>query len=291
MYNPLINNKVVYPLYSVVNVREKPSIESPNIQTVKMNVAVGRTTGTEFKMKDSSWYQVLFSAKVNNHEYGYVKANSVKLVEGKNDISQKQAETLVNSLIENDKKIYSSLLKSANILNSLKSKGINTTAYDTKFKTLLDRHTERQDKIKTSKLLSWKAGLDNTMKSLTDGFKTYLSWKFGINIGVIPVAAVVVGAVIGGGLATAAYFAFRPDYDESKTDLIISSELEEALSKVTPETAIKIKAGLEKQVDDAYNSGKTAGSFSGMFSIIKPVAIGLLGFFAIQKFLQSQNKK
>ena len=121
--------------------------------------------------------------------------------------------------------------------------------------------------------------------------KVTLSWKFGINIGVIPVAAVVVGAIIGGGLATAAYFAFRPDYDESKTDLIISTELEEALSKVTPETATKIKAGLEKQVDDAYNSGKTAGSFSGMFSILKPVAIGLLGFFAIQKFLQSQNKK
>ena len=173
MYNPLINNKVVYPVYSQVNVREKPSIEAANIQTVKMNVAVGRTTGTEFKMKDGSWYQVLFTSKVNNHEYGYVKANSVKLVEGKNDISQKQAETLVNSLIDNDKKIYSSLLKSANILNSLKSKGINTTAYDAKFKTLLDRHTERQNKIKTSKLLSWKAGLDNTMKSLTDGFKSY----------------------------------------------------------------------------------------------------------------------
>lgn len=293
MYNQAINNKVVYPLYARVNVREKPAINAQLIKEFLQNQVVGRTTGTELKMKDGSWYQVLFSEKVNGKEYGYVKANSIKLVEGKNDIEPGMVQKMIDSLISNDLAIFKSLGKSAAILNDLKAKGKNTKAFENTLTDLKFRHDVRQNKIRTSKLLSWKEATDEFVKKTTEFLVKYTPSRtyYGMyGIGAAQGVAIVVGAVVGVGLATAVYFAFRPDYDESKTDLKISSELEQALSKVSPETAEKIKTDLETQIDTAYNSGKTAGTFSGMWNVLKPLAIGFGGFLLIKSFINSQNK-
>jgi hypothetical protein len=44
-------------------------------------------------------------------------------------------------------------------------------------------------------------------------------------------------------------------------------------------------------VDTAYGHGKTQGTFSGMFNIIKPLAFAVLGFWGISKILESQSKR
>jgi hypothetical protein len=75
--------------------------------------------------------------------------------------------------------------------------------------------------------------------------------------GIGSITGVVIGAVIGAGLIVGAYFAFKPKYDESTADLKISKDLEAALATLTPEKAAEVKADLEKQIDTAYNQGKT----------------------------------
>ena len=188
--------------------------------------------------------------------------------------------------------IHESLILSANLLTSASSKGINVSAFQDKFKGLFTRLTRRQEKIKTSKILAWKTGLKKGMDNLVEGFKTYMLVNFGVYIqGIGSITAIVIAAVAGAGLAVAAYFAFRPEYDESKTDLKISRDLEDLLKKTDPENATKIKADLEGQIDKAYNTGKTQGTFSGMFNIIKPLAFAALGFWGITKLIDSSNKK
>ena len=132
------------------------------------------------------------------------------------------------------------------------------------------------------------------MDKLVEGFKSFVLTHYNLyiqGIGAIPLVAIVVGAVAGAGLSVAAYFAFRPEYDESKTDLKLSKELEDVLKNVDPITAENIKADLEKQVDTAYYKGKTAGTFSGMFNILKPIAFAALGFWGITKLIDSQGRK
>jgi hypothetical protein len=275
-----------------LNYRSGPGTSYKNIGTAAYEKSFGRTSGNYYKMTDGIWYQVVLN---DNKGYAYVRGDVTRLVVPKDTpVTEAEGKKLVDQLVSNDIQVHESLIRSANLLNSVKAKGTNISSYQDKYKGLLTRLIRRQDKIKNSKILSWKTGFKKGMDNLVEGFKSYVLTHYGLyiqGIGAITLVAIVIGAVAGAGLSVAAYFAFRPEYDESKTDLKISKELEEVLSKVDPVTAEKIKTDLEKQVDTAYNKGKTAGTFSGMFNIIKPIAFAALGFWGITKLIDSQGRK
>jgi hypothetical protein len=275
-----------------LNYRTGPGTSYKTIGTAPYGKSWGRTTGNYYKMSDGIWYQVILN---DNKGYAWVREDVNRLIIPKDSpVGESEGKKLVDQLVSNDMKIHESLIRSANILSSAKAKGIDISSYQDKYKGLLARLIRRQDKIKNSRILSWKTGLKKGMDKLVEGFKSYVLTNFGIyiqGIGAIPIIAVVISAAAGAGLSIAAYFAFRPEYDESTTDLKISKELEDVLKNVDPETAGKIKADLEKQVDTAYSRGKTQGTFSGMFNIIKPIAFALVGFWGITKVLESQSKR
>jgi hypothetical protein len=275
-----------------LNYRTGPGTNNKTIGTAAYGKSWGRTSGNYYKMTDGIWYQVIVN---DNKGYAWVREDVTRLLLPKDSpVTDSQSKKMIDQLVSNDMQIHDSLISSANILNAAKAKGINVSAYNEKYKGLITRLIRRQDKIKNSKILSWKTGLKKGMENLLDGFKTYVLTNFGIyiqGIGVIPLVAIVISAVAGAGLAVAAYFAFKPEYDESTIDLKVSRELEDLLKTTDPETADKIKADLEKQVDKAYNRGKTQGTFAGMFKIIQPLAFAALGFWGITKIIGSQSKK
>lgn len=277
---------------SGLNYRSGPGTSYKTIGTGAYGKSFGRTSGNYYKMSDGIWYQVILNGIKG---YAYVREDVTKLVVPKDTpVSDAESKKLIDALVNNDIQIHESLIRTANLLSTAKAKGAVVSAYEEKYKGLLTRLIRRQDKIKNSKILSWKTGLKKGMDKLVEGFKTYVLVNWGIyikGIGAIPIVAIVVGAVAGAGLSVAAYFAFRPEYDESKTDLKLSKELEDILKKVDPVTAEKIKTDLEKQVDTAYNKGKTAGTFSGMFNVIKPIAFAALGFWGVTKLIDSQSRK
>lgn len=282
-------NLNVTPKGETTNVRKLPGTTSTIVVTAKAGNLIGRTTGAVVKQTDGDWYQVIIP---NGGGYGYVRNDVVNLTPAANDITDAQAADLVNKLVANDAKIYESLIRSSVMLKKLKEKNANTATYDQKFKTLYNNVTYRKNKIENSNLLKFQTGLKNTYTGLVFSFKWYLLSTFGINtINAIPVIGYVIAVTVGAGVATLAYFAFKPDYDQSTVDLKISSDLESALSKVDPETAAAIKTDLEGQIDTAYNRGKTDGSFSGMFTVVKYIGIGILGFMVVNSFMKSQNKK
>jgi hypothetical protein len=275
-----------------LNYRTGPGTRYKSIGIAAYGKSWGRTSGNYYKMSDGIWYQVILN---DNKGYAWVREDVIKLVLPKDTpVSDSSAKKLIEDLVSNDIQVHESLIRSANVLNAAKAKGINIAAYKEKYKGLLSRLIRRQDKIKNSKILSWKTGLKKGMDKLVEGFKSYVLINFGLyiqGIGAVTLIAIVVSAVAGAGLAVAAYFAFKPEYDESKTDLKLSKELEAVLKTVEPETAAKIKADLEKQIDTAYSRGKTQGTFAGMFNIIKPLAFAALGFWGITKLIDSQGKK
>jgi hypothetical protein len=240
-------------------------------------------------MTDGNWFQVILNSSQN---IAYVREDVTKFLQPKEtDISAAESKKIIDGLVNNDIQVHDHLVKSANILTGLKTKGVPVSVYEKNFKSLFDRFARRQEKIKNSKILKWQSGFKKGTQNLIDGFKAYVLLNTGIYISALPVAAVVISAVAGAGLSVLAYFAFRPEYDESKTDLVLSKELEETLSKLEPETARKIKDNLEQQIDKAYNTGKTHGTFSGAFKIIKPLAIAAAGFFLVTKFIEHQKKR
>jgi uncharacterized membrane protein (DUF485 family) len=266
--------KTVTAKSGTVNVRELPTANSKQIATLKAgNVLV--TSGQVVHQKDGNWIQVLLVWK---KDYGYVKEDLIKIV-------TINGETLIKELVSNDKKVFESLLRSSAILATMQSKGKNVSAHKTKFKQLYNRLVARQNAIKTSTLVKAQTGINKAYTKLT-GYLKKLFGISGVGEAISITIIIAVSLVAGAGVAVAIYQAFKPSYDESKEDLKVSQEFEDLLKKTDPETAVKIKKDIEGQIDDAYNDGKTDGTFGGFGSMLKYGAIAVLaimGFNAIKK--------
>lgn len=285
-------NLNVLPKGSTLNVRKLPDTAQAILKTVKSGESAGRTTGSLIKFSpENTWYQIIFPDKKT---LGYVRQDVIKLEAAQKDITDKEATDLINNLVKIDANIYETLMRASVIIQNLKNKGIDTSKYDATFKTIIDNIHNRQAKIKGSKLLKFQTGLKKTYQSIANTFKNYIQKTFGIainGIGAVPIIGYVIAVGVGAGLAALVYYAFKPDYDQSTKDLKMTAELEKALKAVDPATAEKIKSQLEQQVDTAYNQGKTTGTFSGLFSFGKYIIIGVVGFFALNKLIQSQKNK
>ena len=291
-------NKGAAPKGTSLNYRQKPTTTSRVLHNVKKGKFAARTTGDYFDMPDGRWWRIL----MNNSSFteAYVRQDVTLFVTPKTNpnITEAQAQQLINDLVKSDIAVFDNLLISGNILKKLDTAGKNVDSYKKIYDELTTRHSYRQKKIKESKLLKWKTGLKKWQSKALSLLK---NWEISYNkpkmpslikgIGSISVTAIVIGAVIGVGLTVAIYFAFRPTYTESQTDLKLSTDLQKALQNLSPEAAQAVKNDLEKQIDDAYNYGQRQGTFSGAGKIIKPLVIGVLAYWGVTKFLESQKNK
>lgn len=85
----------------------------------------------------------------------------------------------------------------------------------------------------------------------------------------------VVALVIGKG-AVSLYDALTPHYRSSTTDFKVTKELRAVLEKLSPEDRATVLAEGEKQVDEAYNQGRSdadGGILGGVSKTVKTVAV------------------
>lgn len=281
-------NLVTGPKGDSLNYRSEPTTSAKILVTKQKGTSAGRTTGNYTNMPDGKWYQVVLNPPSNAIAWVRSDVTGLWTPTSNSLVSDADATSLVDKLVKADDEIFHSLIRSGVIVATNKQKGKNVSSVEKQIADLTARLNRRQDKIKTSKILKWKTGIKA-------GYDKAWAWTkkiLGISgIGAVPVVVVVVAALAGAGLATAAYFAFKPDYDESTVDLKVSKDLEELLNKADPQTAQEIKANLEKQVDDAYNRGKTDGSFGGIFKTVKYLAFFFLGYIVIDKGMQLNDKR
>lgn len=291
-------NLIVAPKGTNVNIRAEATTKSKVLFNRKNNASegkvasAGRTTGDYVKDGDYIWYKITLYKQYAGQTWGWVRNDVIRLFKPKADtVSKEQAQRLVDKLVQSDQEVYKKSLLLAPLLEQAEKQGKNVTSLKEQFKGIIQRLETRQNKIKTSKLLKWKAGLQKGLTWFKNAFKTYLLTQYGIagdSIGAL--GAIVVGAVIGGGLAVAAYFAFRADYDESTIDLKTSKELEKALSLLTPEEAKTLQQNLEKQIDEAAKTGYTSAKFGSALKLVKYGVVIVAAFWIGSKVLSLTKK-
>jgi hypothetical protein len=283
--------KLVLSKSGTINIRNLPSTNGEVLTTVTGSRSAGRSSGAYLTMPDGNWLQVNLYSAVKGKSYGYVREDVVRLSEpppeSPNDkVDDREAGSLLENLVNNDNRTYHSMLKSAEMIDRLKKQGKDVTGVEKKLSEVSSRYSKRQKKLKESTLIKWQDGLRRGYEWLADKWSRLVG-----GIGTPILIPIAIGAVVGIGLSVTIYYAFKPDYEDSVVDLKVSAELEQALSKVSPEQAAKIKKDLEKQVDDAYNQGKTDQQFSFFGLPAKVLLIGGIGLLAIGQLTRfSKNR-
>jgi hypothetical protein len=283
-------NLLASPKGDSLNYRSAPNTTASVLHTSLKGKSAGRTSGDFFNLADGLWWAVVLNS---NGQTAYVR-NDVTLFSRPKDnpkITEAEAQNLINDLVKSDSEIYHSLLRINTLILTAQSQGKNVDKYKAQFALLYSRLNNRQEKIKTSKLVSFQTGLKKGYEAMQAGFeKAVQSDTYGI-MGIGSLTAIIIGAVIGAGIAVAIYFAFKPTYSESQADLKISSTLEKALSTLSPTESKQVKTDLENQIDTAYNQGSTDGTFSGMSKILLPLGLLFGGYILVSSVLSGQRQR
>lgn len=242
------------------------------------------------------WYAI----KMPNGQIGYCRKDLLKFYTytDKDNYSDKDLNTFLTDLVAVNKSIYLRLLQSSVLLQQAYQNGVNyntIAAYTAKLTQLNDNLAARQKELEQSTFIKCKTAFESVWEKAYNVYKKLIETVSSISgIGVAPVvvAAVVVAiTAVAGVAAYSIYQALKPKYDASVIDLQQSDELKRALESLTPEEKNKVVEDLEKQIDDAYNEGRKDATFSGAWSIIKPLAIAVGGWYLITMFIDKQAKK
>lgn len=275
-----------------VNIRKSYSTDSAVVgQLTKSDryklLSYGYKTGEDDSQK---WYAI----ELPNGSVGYCRKDKLQFytVTDKNTYSDNDLKTFTNDLIAINKSIYLRLLQSAALLEQAKNAGKNTSSYDATFKELNDRYAARQKELQQDNLIKTSTGFNSAWQKAYNIYKGVLSWIGAIGVAPAVVAAIVVAiTAVAGVSAYAVYQSLKPKYDSSVTDLKQSDKLKAALESLTAADRNEVVEDLEKQIDDAYNQGKSDGTFSGYWGIIKPLAIAAAGWYLINLFINKNSRR
>ena len=295
---------VPIPKGTSLNIRTKPSTTFPSLALVKNTdlFQIGILTGqglTEQGTANIWWLVTLhpsFIAKyLPKQTYGWVRSDVTNFITqdewNKTIGSGNPGQSIVDKLIETDKEVWKKLSLSSVYLDKLKKKNINVSKYQAIYDGLLTKFNTRQLALKSSTALKVQIGTNEAWNNFVKNAGTYDTSMSMMGIGAIPVLAIVISALVGVAATITVYYTFRPKYDESRANLVVSSDLALALSKVDAETAAAIKADLEKQIDKAYNAGANAGFWSGTWNIIKYPVIFIGGFLVFDRWVMPYVSK
>lgn len=243
----------------------------------KQQLSFGRATGkTVTANNGSKWIQLTLYKSVMGVTTAYVAFEDVLLFKPTSDEvpTPLNGEKVLKTLIETDQEVSKNLILATAQVAQMKP-GTKRTNAERTIQALSTKLKTRQEHIKQSGLVRFQEAASSAFDSIKE--------FFGIGFVVTVPTAIAAGSLIavGVGAAIALYFVFKPSYDESKADLKISNDLAKLLEKEDPIVAQKIKDNIEKQIDDAYNQGKTDGTFGGMFSVVKPLLWGGAGIWLL----------
>jgi len=283
MFDSKYTNQSVYAKSTAVNIRKTPSTTSEIV--LKKTGYMGRTSGAYLKMKDGIWFQINFdNPKTPSINQGYVRSDVVTFSEPKNNtVALNKAQDMINLLVESDKQIYTKLVKLAPIVKQLRATGSIDSNTLTLYKSLIQRLYLRQKAFIDSKLVEYKKGdLKGYEQEKQDFEDVYNA------IGIIPiVVGIIVFVVIAATAGTICYYAFKPNYEDSKVDFVLSKQLDESLrKKLTTEEYSTLKTEGKKQIDDAYSAGKSEGKVG----LVAKAAFFLGGFWLFDRYILSAKK-
>jgi len=277
-------NKDRTPIY------DKP-VGGQKIDAIDTNTTVGRTAG-DILWDDNGkvWMRMNLTkvAAVNKKDIGWVRLDNVVLSKAAaSPAAEGKAQGLINDMLKQDAAIVARLQRVYNAAFKLKKQGKDVTKITAIMSKLLSGVIVRQNKLKNT------SGVKITKTLQTNIVVNDKSEISGIGVAplVIAGAAVVVGSVA----TIALYYAFRPDYYDSKKDFVITADLEKMIDanisdpQKREELKQKIKETAQEQLQKAFEDGQTKQRFADIWSVGKYLAVGVGVYFLATNM--NRNKK
>lgn len=253
--------------------------QSTMINTLGRGFQVG--TGTIVTL--TGWYDQLRYYIVEYPGY-YVSIDDWDIVAQPTPKTQKQAQSLINALLKNNQYIFENNLLLARFANRLNLSEKNTLY------GLQKRLEERDNMLREADVFS---SLGEARIMGYSNYQSYLdefmsSHNTGVGLVLTTMQAILVAVVVIGSLSTAAYFAFKAAYEESKQDVELSRKMlkifekyqmtEEDIATIQQETqGIVTKRVLMEKINNWLGNTKML--------IIGGLAV-LLGYNIYQKYIK-----
>ena len=270
-----------------VNLRSEPNTASKVIATV---AASGTEIGkyAKYYANDSSnfmykWYE-FSGGKYGN---GWIRNDLATLTTttsttpaAKNDDAE--AQQLLDDIVAQDKETMNNLNNAAALIETLKTKGVSTTASANRLTAIFTRLQERQEAMKKT---TW-GKVKDTISNAWGSVKKFFGFS---GMGILPIV-IIAGIALVAGAGTTALVMIKPWKNQSNIDLKESRELKELLENADPVVAQKIREDIKTQLVDAYTTGNRQGSVSCFMSIGKYVLIAGAALWLAPKLMDFLGK-
>lgn len=175
-----------------------------------------------------------------------------------------QANSVMSQIVAADKVNYAYLLANQEIITRLKEAGYQVQPYEAALNRLAASYQERQYKLDTSSALQLQRKAEAGLKWLSDKWQATKAY-FGISGApaalVAPLVYLALGAIAGIS-ALIVYHQFKGDAFNAEKEVRENEALQVELRRIDPQIADNIRKIVTGMVDDAFTTGKKAGTFS-----------------------------
>ena len=272
------------PNFKPINIYAKENITVYSLPTltgenynVSKNELVGSATGRGVIDESNTIFSIEF-VSIANSKFYYVPIAMVygKTIAGSTGATLEDSQSMLNCLLANEFKLYNYGVVIFGKIVAAKQKGKNVDAIHARFMSVVYQYAERKKYLENSSQVSIQKYMGTPTEQAQYYFSIATKTPFvgfqgirGLNAPWLVIGLIIGAAVLGYGL----YSWLTPAYDASKKNYKEIKELEVLLDKIDPETAALIKGNIEKQIDDAYNDGKSSQFWSTFGSTFKYIAI------------------
>ncbi len=289
-----LKNINIYAGTKGVNVRKSHSTSASIYYAASRFDLVGYTTGSGYTDNGMLWIEIVVSQGTYKNTKAWVAYNSIRTKWAPAD-TKESAQDLLDKMIRSDIALLFKINATKALLESLFKQGKNIKPYADKLEKVWNEFKARQ--LALSQASNYiKAENGNFNEKLQAYWNIMFNHGFAGEIEALPLVAIVVGAVVVG-LAIAKIIDWLlPAYDASQKNFKEIPDLTEIFNayQVPKEKQQKIKTEIERQIDDAYNGGKTDQAWSSLFSIGSKVLLFGLGaafiIYGIPKIVETSNR-
>lgn len=254
-------------------------------------------TGRSFESASGNFcFQVKYLYK-SSEQWGYIWQdefpNFTNVPANNGEKKESEVKIILDELIFNNKTILENNLLCARIFEYTRERGIVLpNQYRADLLALHSRLIARNDKMKYNKYVqSYQESDSLDFSRYNDVLKKYLNSGGSIGLVITSTVAIVASIIILAGTFAAAYALFKSLHSESKIDYKYSNDLTAKLIKLLPkdtyEQLMRENAANVKQANKAIANARGGG----MMNTLKYVAVGLLSFYAIDKFLFNRDNR
>ena len=190
--------------------------------------------------------------------------------------------TCVQNIVNNDRQTQVYLLQALYYREQARQAGRDSAPLSTALDRIVASYAERQQRLRSSRLLKTQATLNQWAKTWMDKLKSVVS---GPAVGVLPVIPIAIGAVVLLGTVGLCWLAFHKDEPKSAADVLSAYHASAAYGSMSAEQQQTSDQAVQEAGKNAYQEGKdqSGGLFGNLNSTLVLLGVGLVGMKLLER--------